>query len=126
MVTKNKKKNPRTSSKISLTRKKIQKGTPFLWIGGALLVAIVLLGLMGKVPFIGLGSKKGKSFSVQGGETRPVLDPSLFTGMARAAYTAAKEYPGVMDQVFCYCKCDKPPFNHKSLLSCFTENHGKR
>jgi len=30
----------------------------------------------------------------------------------------------VMDQVFCYCGCDKSPFNHKSLLSCFTDSHG--
>lgn len=86
-------------------------------------MVVIFLALLGHIPFI--GSKKGKSFSVRGGETRPVLDPSLFPGMAGAAYAAAKKYPEVMDQVFCYCKCDEPPFKHKSLLSCFTGNHGK-
>jgi hypothetical protein len=76
------------------------------------------------VPLIHFENKKGKSFSVIGGETHPVLDPLLFTGIARSAYAAAKEYPKVMDQVYCYCKCDEPPVNHKSLLSCFTDRHG--
>jgi len=68
--------------------------------------------------------KKGKSFSLQEGEIRSVLDPSLFTGQVRAAYAAAKKYPEVLNEVFCYCFCDAPPFNHKTLLSCFTDKHG--
>ena len=87
-------------------------------------MAIIVFVFFGHIPFVSRGSEKGKSFSVQGGETRPVLDPSLFKGMASAAYAAAKKYPEVMDQVYCYCKCDEPPSNHKSLLSCFTDNHG--
>jgi hypothetical protein len=62
------------------------------------------------VPLIHFENKQGKSFSVIGGETHPVLDPLLFTGIAGAAYAAAKEYPKVMDQVYCYCKCDEPLF----------------
>jgi hypothetical protein len=69
-------------------------------------------------------SKQGKSFQIKGGETRPVLNPLLFTDRVREAYTAAKKYPKVIDQVYCYCNCDNPPFNHKSLLSCFVEDHG--
>jgi hypothetical protein len=62
---------------------------------------------------------------VKGGERRPVLDPLRFRGAgAIAAYTAAQRHPEAMDQVFCYCQCDRPPFFHKSLLSCFTEDHG--
>jgi hypothetical protein len=45
--------------------------------------------------------------------------------MASEAYAAARQYPEVMDQVFCYCKCDEPPTFHKSLLSCFTDKHGE-
>jgi len=123
MARRGKKKRSETSPRKSLPKRKKQRRTSFLWIGGAILVIVIFFALLGHIPFI--GSKKGKSFSVRGGETRPVLDPSLFTGMARAAYAAAKEYPEVMDQVFCYCKCDEPPFEHKSLLSCFTDNHGK-
>jgi hypothetical protein len=93
-------------------------------IGGILAGVFVLLVFYYLIPSIHFENKKGKSFSVVGGETHPVLDPLLFTGMASSAYAAAKEYPKVMDQVYCYCKCDEPPVNHKSLLSCFTDRHG--
>lgn len=66
----------------------------------------------------------GKSFQLTEKETRPVLDPAMFTGQTRAAYAVAKKYPEVLNEVFCYCYCDQPPFRHKTLLSCFTEKHG--
>jgi len=69
-------------------------------------------------------SDSGKSFHLTGKETRPVLDPAQFTGQTRAAYAAAQKYPEIMNEVFCYCYCDQPPFHHSTLLSCFTENHG--
>lgn len=125
MARRGKKKSQGTSKKRSIRKRKKRRTNAFLWIGGVILAAIIFFALSGHIPLIGIGGKKGKSFSVRGGETRPVLHPSLFKGMASAAYAAAKKYPGVMDQVFCYCKCDEPPFNHKSLLSCFTDNHGK-
>ncbi len=125
MARRGKKKSPTTSEKRSPRKRTKRRTIPFLWIGGVILAAIIFFALSEHIPFIGMGSKKGKSFSVQGGETRPVLNPSLFRGMASTAYAAAKKYPEVMDQVFCYCTCDEPPVNHKSLLSCFTDNHGK-
>jgi hypothetical protein len=67
---------------------------------------------------------EGKSFQLKGKETRPVLDPAMFTGQTRAAYAVAKKYPDLLNEVFCYCYCDQPPFHHLTLLSCFTENHG--
>ena len=94
-------------------------------ISGIISVTLILLVLSGHVPFQKMISKKGKSFYVKGGETRPVLSPSFFVGMASEAYAAARQYPEVMDQVFCYCKCDEPPTLHKSLLSCFTDRHGE-
>ncbi len=96
-----------------------------LWIGGIILVVVLFWFLTEDLPFLSIGSKKGKSFYVQGGETRPVLSPSLFVGRATEAYAAAKQYPELMDQIFCYCKCDEPPTYHKSLLSCFTVKHGE-
>ena len=125
MARKGKKRSPKRSQGRYATKGKKRRTNRYLWIGGVILAVIIFFSLSGHLPFIGMGGRKGKSFSVQGGETRPVLDPSLFTGMARAAYAAAKKYPDVMDQVFCYCKCDEPPFSHKSLLSCFTDNHAK-
>lgn len=85
--------------------------------------AIIAVVFVARTFFTGPEAEKGKSFYV-GGETRPVLDPSMFTGMTREAYAVAKKYPKVMDEVYCYCYCDQPPFNHKSLLSCFVDEHG--
>ena len=72
----------------------------------------------------GCSGESGKSFKLTGKETRQVLDPSQFTGQIRAAYAAAAKYSDVFNEVYCYCFCDQPPFNHKTLLSGFTEKHG--
>jgi hypothetical protein len=54
-----------------------------------------------------------------------VLDPLQFSdARTRQAYMAAARHPDVLDQVFCYCGCEKSPFLHKSLLSCFATQHG--
>ena len=55
-------------------------------------------------------------------ETRPTLDPALFVGKARLAHQIAREVPDVLDQLYCYCECDKH-VGHKSLLSCYTDGH---
>ena len=63
------------------------------------------------------------SFSA-GGETRQVRMPRQYPSLrAQLSYMAAQKYPELMDKIHCYCNCDRPPFNHKSLLSCFTDNH---
>jgi hypothetical protein len=55
-------------------------------------------------------------------ETRPTLDPARFVGKAAAAHRIAREIPDVLDQLYCYCGCDKHQ-GHKSLLSCYTDGH---
>jgi len=55
-------------------------------------------------------------------ETRPTLDPARFVGKAAAAHRIAREIPDVLDQLYCYCACDKQQ-GHKSLLSCYTDGH---
>jgi hypothetical protein len=52
----------------------------------------------------------------------PTLDPSLFTGITRDAYHAAREIPVTLAQLPCYCHCDQG-FGHKSLYSCFQDDH---
>ncbi|UCE78086.1 MAG: hypothetical protein JSV13_06055 [Nitrospiraceae bacterium] len=94
-----------------------------IWIIGAIAIFAVIVLVTGNFPFGGVDEQKGRSFSVQGGETRPTLSPSLFTGKTMAAYAIAKKYPEILDQVYCYCYCDDPPFHHKSLLSCFVDRH---
>jgi len=102
-----------------------KKGKSYIiWVGGIVLVVLTILAITGDLPFISGKEEKGMSFYLQQKETKPVLDPSMFSGIVRAAYAAAQEYPEAMNEVFCYCYCNEPPFNHKTLLSCFTGRHG--
>jgi Protein of unknown function with PCYCGC motif len=55
-------------------------------------------------------------------ETRPTLDPALFVGKARRAHEVARAMSDLLDQLYCYCGCDKTA-GHKSLLSCYTDGH---
>jgi hypothetical protein len=55
-------------------------------------------------------------------ETRPTLDPALFVGKAALAHRVAREIPDTLDQLYCYCACDKH-MGHRSLLSCYTDGH---
>ena len=62
-------------------------------------------------------------------ETRPVLDRNMFSQnkYAYEAYGIAKEMPGVLDKLFCYCYCEvNPRFKHKSLLTCYTDAHASQ
>jgi hypothetical protein len=63
--------------------------------------------------------------SLRKGETRATMDPNMFSDKrVRAAYQAAKEIPWVLDSIYCYCQCaESPVFKHKSLLSCYVDNH---
>ena len=54
-------------------------------------------------------------------ELRPTLEPAAFTGKARRAYEVAREIPGVLDHLKCYCHCDS--YGHRTLLSGYTDNH---
>lgn len=55
-------------------------------------------------------------------ETKPTLSPALFVGQTVKAYQIAQEIPDVIDQLYCYCECDKHS-GHRTLLSCYTDNH---
>ncbi|MBL7048411.1 MAG: hypothetical protein ISR96_02640 [Nitrospira sp.] len=95
-----------------------------LWVVAGIVVVVVVLAISGNLPFIGSKAEGGKSFNLTGKETRPVIDAAQFTGQTRQSYAAAKKYPDAFNEVFCYCYCDQPPFHHKTLLSCFVNNHG--
>jgi hypothetical protein len=59
---------------------------------------------------------------IKGGETKPVVSPALFVGKTAATYRTAQENPDLLDAMYCYCHCSES-IGHKSLLSCFTDNH---
>ena len=98
-----------------------------LWMAvlvGVLLVAWLALGrvatsdandfLKGKKPSAGGYVRR---------EKRPPLSPARFVGQTARAYQIANEIPDILDQLYCYCQCDRS-LGHKSLLSCFTDDHG--
>lgn len=64
--------------------------------------------------------------SLRMGEKRQTLDPNIFLDNPRIkkAYEIAKKIPWVLDSIYCYCFCEESPvFRHKSLLSCYVDNH---
>ncbi len=64
--------------------------------------------------------------SLRKGETRKTLSPSLFADpFVASMYQAAKDFPQVFDSVKCYCFCERAPFYHVSLLSCFVDRHAE-
>ncbi len=58
-------------------------------------------------------------------ETKPSLVPALFVGKIETAYQVAHDMPEVLDQLYCYCECDKHA-GHRSLLSCYVDNHAAK
>ena len=63
-------------------------------------------------------------------ERRPVMDPKLFSDVAiygpeaKPAYEVARAIPATIDKLHCFCECaESPRFHHKTLLTCFTDNH---
>lgn len=69
--------------------------------------------------------KKDIDESLRKGETRQTLEPYIFKDpIIRDAYKVAKEIPWVLDSIYCYCYCkESPVFKHKSLLSCYVDDH---
>ena len=88
-------------------------------------IATVIMLLMVVALNEALAQKVVKDETIRRGETRATLDPALFNdARVRQAYQAAKEIPWVLDSIYCFCYCEESPtFRHKSLLSCYVDNH---
>ena len=53
------------------------------------------------------------------------LAPEQFSDPAvREVYQVARDHPKLLMQMPCFCYCDRPGLDHKSLLSCFVDKHG--
>ena len=55
-------------------------------------------------------------------ENRTTLPPQRFSGTFRLAYEVAREIPEVLDELYCYCRCQEN-LGHKNLLSCYVDTH---
>ena len=98
----------------------MKKGFSTVALAAVLVGASLLLGGC-KQP---AGTEATSPAELRGGETGVTLDPSNFTGETAQAYRIAKEIPEVLDSMHCYCECKKH-FGHKSLLSCYLDEHAK-
>ena len=86
---------------------------------------VPLLGGLGVQGLLSGCDTKGPSFSVKGGERRPVMPASRYRDpRVRQIYGMARNHRDLLDKLFCYCYCNRAPVNHKSLLSCYTDDHG--
>ena len=102
----------------------------YSWLGALVVIVMAGVVLAGRAlwpsPQIVMGGPAWSSGSAVPAparrETRPTLDPWLFVGKARLAHQIAREIPDTLDQLYCYCECDKH-LGHKSLLSCYTDGH---
>jgi len=64
-----------------------------------------------------------KDQSLRRGETRATFDPNFFKdARVKSAYQAARDVPWLLDSIRCYCFCEES-FHHKSLLSCYVDDH---
>jgi hypothetical protein len=106
--------------------KKNKRNIIIIIVSALLVISIVVIGLQLKLtPKETSNSSTPIDNSLRRGETRPTLSPSMFNDpFVAEAYQIAKDIPHVLDSLICYCLCDRPPFNHKSLLSCFVDEHG--
>ena len=96
-------------------------------------IIIAVIALIAVIAFAGLQLRQtsdktsvpsADDQSLRKGETRRTLSPSQFSDPYIAAmYQVARDIPHVLDSVKCYCFCDRSPFNHKSLLSCYVDTH---
>ena len=88
--------------------------------------ALIIAMALAVVSDIAAAQTIKKDESLRSGEKRATLDPNIFSGNAliKKAYQAAKEIPWVIDSIYCFCMCkESPVFKHKSLLSCYVDNH---
>ena len=111
--------------KGSRVGKRVRKRRGF-WIGTSIVAIVIGLFAWGRV---GTKSSTGITHTVHGApsgyarrETRIPLSPALFVGKTAVAYRVAHEIPDVLDQLYCYCYCDKN-MGHRTLLTCFVNSH---
>ncbi len=94
------------------------------WVAAVLVLMALGIGLASRAapPKSDAGPALSPATAPARRETRPTLDPARFVGRAARAHQVAREIPDVLDQLYCYCECDKHQ-GHKSLLSCYTDGH---
>lgn len=92
-----------------------------VWLAGISAVAILAFAQGDHVPAYNNAPPKA-------GEVLPILPPDQRVGelfkypYQVRAYELAAKIPGVINQLPCYCYCER--IGHKSLHTCYETNHG--
>ncbi len=119
-----KKKNRNTDEKEKKQSRQGRKKGKFPWAP----VLIVMITVIGIAVFAFLGNGISQELTMadmpalKGGENKPNVTPSRYRGKTASAYNVALKNRDVLDYMYCYCNC-KQSIGHKSLLSCFTDDH---
>lgn len=97
-----------------------------IWIAGLMVLLAVAWFAWEKIGTTDFNSVSGgdpvATSSYVRREAGTPLSPALFVGKTAAAYQVAHEIPDVLDQLYCYCECDRH-MGHATLLSCFVDSH---
>lgn len=90
-----------------------------------LIVAVTIIGIA-IFAFMGTGVSQELTMAdmpaLKGDENKPNVPPSRYRGRTASSYNVAIKHRDVLDYMYCYCNC-KQSIGHKSLLSCFTDDH---
>ena len=94
-----------------------------IFVGGLLVIYGAYFLNQGEKPVPQIpGLSKLKKENTHLRENRPTLPPQRFSGTFRLAYEVARAIPEVLDELYCYCRCQEN-FGHKNLLSCYVDTH---
>lgn len=93
----------------------------FLLAPAALAAAAILGSIGARVAFAASWTRSSVHPEPRPGITgeRILAADVLKSEKAKKLYGQAREIPGVLDGIHCYCECHDDPMNHRSLLSCF-------
>jgi hypothetical protein len=120
---KSKKRNTRPKQTAPEPKKRSKYPLLAMIAGGVLVLTGAYLLYQGEkppTPSPELTELKKENINLQ--ENRPTLSPARFSGKVKRAYEIAREIPGVLDRLYCYCRC-RENFAHKNLLSCYVDTH---
>ena len=115
-------KNKKNMDRKKNTSQKKKTNTPFIIMGILAVLALAIFFVTGNNQS-NMPERPIRTSPLELIETRPVLSPDIFYGRTALAYQYASEIPKALDNQFCYCYCRKN-LNHKTLLTCFTNDHG--
>ena len=124
MGKKKKNRNKASGEKEKKQDRQDRKKGKFPW-PPVLIVMITVIGI-GVFAFLSNGISQELTMAdmpaLKGGENKPNVTPSRYRGKTASAYNVALKNRDVLDYMYCYCNC-KQSIGHKSLLSCFTDDH---